>query len=388
MPKISQDRFTPSGLNQHLNYAHWDYLTYCAHMRDVIASTRLDLTDATAETIINANCPVEKRPAQPKKQSKKIKTGILLIHGFLDSPHIYHNVLQHWKNSPYLIRTLLLPGHGTRPGDLLTVHAREYLRAVKFAIDSFNQEVEQVIVVGYSLGGTLSLLQYFQGANIGGLILFAPAVELAHMAMPLIDWHEYISPIWPHGTWYNKQRDDDYAKYRSIPFHAIHQVNILCRQLNDSWPGQPFNIPLLMTLSIDDEIVNIPAARRVFRHNTNPDSRLLIYSATPEPTPLERRAILRSSYFPEHRVLNFSHVALLPSLEHPHNGPHGDFIDKAARYSSLKQYWRVSGEPYYGAISLSNLLKYRLLRSTFNPDFNYMMSEVDQFIERLENKII
>ena len=116
---------------------------YIARAREQIATTRNDLNDQNRDKIIDANSPRQHRPDQ------KAKKGILLIHGLLDSPMILASAFDHFAAQGFLVRSLLLPGHGTEPSDLLNIHLEQWLDATRFALDSFHEQVDDLFVFGF-----------------------------------------------------------------------------------------------------------------------------------------------------------------------------------------------------------------------------------------------
>ena len=170
-----------------------------------------------ADTIIQANSPKQHIPAQPAKN------GILLIHGLLDSPFLLQGLYEHFKTQGYVVRSLLLPGHGTVPGDLLDVNLESWLQASEFAVKQFESEVENLYLLGFSTGASLALYHAYQGANIKGLILFAPALKFVNRLAALTRWLP--------GNWLRLAPETDFAKYQSIPNNAVYQVYRLSRKL-------------------------------------------------------------------------------------------------------------------------------------------------------------
>ncbi|EHA15584.1 alpha/beta hydrolase [Halomonas sp. HAL1] len=59
------------------------------------------------------NTPFELRPDRPAKR------GILLVHGLGASPWYFIVIATDMANDGWLVRSILLPGHGTRPADLM-----------------------------------------------------------------------------------------------------------------------------------------------------------------------------------------------------------------------------------------------------------------------------
>ena len=109
-------RLQPSSLNQHFVYKSQTFAEYIAETREMIKNARLDLTDSTQDFIVQANSPAEWIP-----HIGKVKNGILLIHGLCDSPHAMQSLFDHYKAKGFLVRSILLPCHGSVPGDLVEI---------------------------------------------------------------------------------------------------------------------------------------------------------------------------------------------------------------------------------------------------------------------------
>lgn len=94
----------------------------------------------------------------------------------------------------FLVRSILLSGHGTRPGDLLYTHSQDWVKAVDFGVQSFDGQVEDLYLAGYSIGGALAfhhalitqqsekdetklLKKESTGPIFKGLFLFSPALK-------------------------------------------------------------------------------------------------------------------------------------------------------------------------------------------------------------------
>jgi dienelactone hydrolase len=59
----------------------------------------------------------------------------------------------------YLVRAILLPGHGTIPDDLSEVDYRQWVEATADAVASFEGEAKRLVLVGFGLGATLAIDQ-------------------------------------------------------------------------------------------------------------------------------------------------------------------------------------------------------------------------------------
>ncbi len=59
----------------------------------------------------------------------------------------------------FRVMAVLLPGHGTQPGDLLEVTWQEWAKTVAYGAYKLAEEVDEVYLAGYSTGATLSVYQ-------------------------------------------------------------------------------------------------------------------------------------------------------------------------------------------------------------------------------------
>ena len=122
--------------NLELEFA--DYLSEC---RTIIQNTRTDLGRYPNPTaIIDANTPFELKPEKPV--STTTRYGALLIHGLLDCPFIMRDIGNTLQSQGLLVRSILLPGHGTVPSGLLQVKYQDWLQATHYGITSLSKEVD------------------------------------------------------------------------------------------------------------------------------------------------------------------------------------------------------------------------------------------------------
>lgn len=376
--KQIEKRLQSSGLNSSFHYDGLSFREYMSAMEDVIKKARLDLTPDNEQVILAANAPREYVPPR-----KKQKVGVLLIHGLLESPYIMHSLFEHFSKQGFLTRSLLLPGHGTVPGDLLDVTSDDWMAATRFAIASCRREVDKLFIAGYSTGAALALYDTYLNRQADGLILFAPVLRVKNAFARLSGWHHTVSWAYPNAEWFFIGCDKDYAKYQSIPYNAIHQVCDLTKRLRAIEKTETLKAPVFMVLTADDEIIDNQPAIRFFQRQEITQNRMLYYTNQPS-QPLDGRIVPIDSYFPEEHILNFSHTCLAISPDHPHYGRAGDFHD-------FRHYlhWWGNYEPqetdaiYAGAILPNTLKKHYMSRLHYNPSFPRLLKFMDAFLKPL-----
>lgn len=360
------------------------FADYIAQCRALIQNRRPDLKipNTPHSLILDANSPYELMPANPILSGQRIKYGVLLIHGLLDSPFSLRDVGEHLQANGMLCRSILLPGHGTQPSDLLSVSYHDWIKAVRYGVDSLRNQVERIYLVGYSTGATLSLYQALQDSTIAGVILLAPAIRIKAPISVVVAWH-YLKK-WlhiNHNLWLQQESEMDYAKYLSIGFNPVTQVAALTQVLRSLQKQRPLTCPVFMTLSREDETISSDKAIRFFKSLPNPRNQLLLYTGQ-ELTDNDPRIHTRFTYYPEWHIEQISHVALPFSPTNTHYGQHGDY----QHASHINSDPVVYGAHNRIAVDLYEwLYRFKLITQprrelTYNPDFDYMAEQICQFI--------
>jgi esterase/lipase len=358
-----------------------DYAEYIDACKLLIERTRLDLAKQP-EKIINANAPFELRP-HPPSNNQKIKTGALLIHGLLDSPLTMRDIGTELYVEGILVRSVLLPGHGTVPGALLNINYQEWIQTIEQAVSALANEVEQIYLVGFSTGASLALhhATHFP-ANIAGIISIAPALKINCPFDFLAHVPATIGKSWPPAAWFHKDKQEtlDYAKYRSTPFNAAYQVYRLAKEIKTE--PQP-SCPLFFTLAASDVTVLSQVSIRYFHTNPNPKSRMVLYSNQTKHTHNDKRIIIRSSNYPKQRIRSFSHITIPIAPTNSHYGKNGDYPEASHIETNSAV---IYGEHYLPPMNFHNFLykhklaRYQYQRLSFNPDFAYLAEQIRQFI--------
>lgn len=352
-----------------------DYVKRC---RELITQRRLDLQDniACSQHIIDANTPYELLPSSGKKPS----CGALLIHGLLNCPFAMNDIGTQLQANGLLVRSILLPGHGTHPNDLLDVSYQDWIQAVQYGIDSLRQEVEHVYLVGYSTGGTLAIHQALTNHPIAGLVLLAPALKISAPIDIAVNLRRLTHYFTKNKLWICKEKEIDYVKYQSIPFNAVAQVSQLTTLIKSLALTQPIHCPIFMAISHEDETVSCEHALDFFNHTQHPKSEMLLYS-TYNREMSDSRIKVRLTDLPNLCIKHFSHLSVLNAPTNPHYGQNGDFILASKHQDSViyGAYNALELDAYHFLYKFG-LTKFKRQELTYNPDFNFMISRMKSFI--------
>jgi esterase/lipase len=134
------------------------------------------------------------------------KKGVLLIHGLTGSPLEMQPVDVSLRQQGYHTRLITLPGHGERPDKrFFETSAFEILDHCAAEYERFASSVDEVYIVGHSLGGICTLLTAaVQPPKLGGIVVFSAPYEhayfynhirgLTQMSLPQLVRSLYLAP--------------------------------------------------------------------------------------------------------------------------------------------------------------------------------------------------
>lgn len=347
--------------------------------------------DYSLDQVVAMRSPWQFGPDAACEQQTTPTAGFLFIHGLSDSPYTVRAVAQSLAETRpcALFRSILLPGHGTVPGDLLATHRQEWRTTVSRAVDQLLEESDRIHLVGYSTGAALAVEQADarrDDPRLSSLVLLSPALDLGNPLGWLTPVLRYVQP------WLSVAPDRDAAKYESFPMNAAAQAHLLLREL-EPLRMERLERPVFMATTGDDTTVDPQAARRFFCERVAPERRLMLWYHSLEtgsaPDSLCEGLQTRNVHTPAMRVVTLSHVGTsLP----PADGHYG----LAGRYRQCLRYRNdderellclqsdtetVYGEPERLADD-SGLYQERLVRrTTFNPHYTAMIQSLDCFLQ-------
>ncbi|MBB3103221.1 alpha/beta hydrolase [Azomonas macrocytogenes] len=261
-------------------------------------------------------------PQQWRPQGKP-RRGILLIHGLGDSPWSFHDVGARLAEQGFLARSILLPGHGTQPADLLETSLEDWRRVVAEQVAILQREVGQVYLGGFSTGANLALEYAYAHPEIAGLLLFSPAFKSDSLYDWLTPWISWIRP-WVLGS--NSERPMQNAvRYLTVPTNGFAQFYRSSRVARRELQQRSYDKPVFMVVVRHDSVLDTAYLMESFQTRfTHPASRLVWYGEPPVAAAADDpRVLVRSDALPERRISQFSHMGLLFSPENPLYGQDG-----------------------------------------------------------------
>ena len=324
--KAGDARLRPSGEGLPFDPGGFrDFDDYLRQTRDRLERHKVYLDPRRKGRELAAATPFELPPADGCAQagSARPRRGIVLLHGLADMPLAMGDLARAFAARCFLVRVMLLPGHGARAGDLLTATRGDWLAAARFGVKTLKEDADAVFVGGFSLGGLLSIHALLDDAAISGAFVFSPALALedAWLVRQAV-WLRHLI------KWLDRDAPDDYARYEAMPVNATAETYLLTRELGRLLDRRRVAAPVFMALSADDPVIDAAAARGYFENRfSHPESRLLVYRRDPREgaDTADGRISYSNSFLPGQRIAGFSHLSLHIAPSNAHYGPDGDY---------------------------------------------------------------
>jgi carboxylesterase len=121
------------------------------------------------------------RGAQTIDLQEEGSPGVLLLHGFGDTPQTLALLARRLHKSGYSLYAPLLPGHGRNMDAFGKSRATDWISAAKSALAQMRSRHDSVSVVGLSMGAALAVLLAAELDDIPALVLIAP-----YLGMPRV----------------------------------------------------------------------------------------------------------------------------------------------------------------------------------------------------------
>jgi carboxylesterase len=104
-------------------------------------------------------------------------TGVLLCHGFTGSPQSLRPWAEYLAGAGLTVSLPRLPGHGTTWQEMARTRWEDWYAEVDRAFDELRSSVDEIFVMGLSMGGCLALrLAEVRGDAVRGLVLVNPSI--------------------------------------------------------------------------------------------------------------------------------------------------------------------------------------------------------------------
>ncbi|MBA3022533.1 MAG: alpha/beta fold hydrolase [Gammaproteobacteria bacterium] len=373
-----QARHHPSGLNTRFAGKGLSFSEYIQQAEAMLRRVHAGKPDI--EKIVAGNAPFALQPSGDfqKGVGKPTRRGVLLTHGLSDSPYHMRHLAAFFQRNGFRVMAVLLPGHGTQPGDLLDVRWEDWAETVAYGVQCLAEEVDEVYLAGFSAGAALSLYQADKDKRVRGLFMYSPAFEIPRRAR-WASLSRFYGWLLPRRSWLAVMPDQDIYKYESFCMNAVTQM----WRLTQALPQGELQIPVFVVASADDATV-VSAATLNFLRRVKHALRKMLWYAAVDPQQADVEWV--KSALPEKRILSSAHTAVVMSPDDAHYGESGEYANCLHYFAQDDEHYsacRSSQVAWLGEVTPQNL-KYGLLRRLmYNPQYAAMEAAMRNFIERL-----
>ena len=155
--------------------------------------------------------------------------GCLLVHGFPGAPEEMRWLGAHLAKQGYTTLGIRLFGHATTPDDLRRARWQDWMANVEDGYHWIDGACSQVVVIGFSLGGMLTLTFAAQIPFAGAVAMATPwelpplVKRLRPITHPLSKVWRFRTPSEPSG-WRDKEAERLNIDYPVQPLRAISEI--------------------------------------------------------------------------------------------------------------------------------------------------------------------
>ncbi len=351
-----------SNYYEYIQPTYIDYLTatkqWMQHSRDYIS------TDYNKELVMNM--PFE---LGDKQKSSK---AILLVHGLGDSPYSFSDLATSFQKQGFYVQTLLLPGHGSKPQDLMLPSYSDWQSTVDHYANLLKQDFDNVWLGGFSTGANLATIHAIEQEGISGLMLFSPGFQ--SQAVAIEGLASFVS-LFFDGF---EAEEENLVKYTSAPINGAIAYSESATKVRDLLRHTGVAIPTLIAISEADSILDSDAIKDLYlEHFKHPNNKMIWYGERQfEDDTIKSLGMKLESM----KVSTGSHMSPIYSPNNSYYGAKGEYrmcsnsLDKAAKLQCEK-----SKNVWYSAWGYKEQNKV-YARLTWNPYYADLEKEIAAFV--------
>ena len=344
------------------SYSQDNFQQYVNETKQWLSQHRVFKTD-NIEKELQANAPFELIPENPNGDA------VLLVHGLGDSPYSFMDVAQHLSAQGYLVRTVLLPGHGSKVGDLMLPTLEDWQNVVSHHIALLKPKTNKLWLGGYSTGANLVTSEALNDDGIEGLLLFSPAFK---PESSVVKWAKVASYVM---TWADRDPETNYTRYNSLPMNGAAVYYDTVKVVQHDLENTTYNKPVFMMISEGDSVIDTKFPTTVFQKQFTNKNNQLIWQGERD------LSIEKTTRFtmqrPDLHIVNGSHMGLLFS---PNNAEYGQQaairICNNGQSKEQEKACELGDEVWFSSYGSREEGK-TLARLTYNPYFEQSMEKLD-----------
>src|SRR4030065_1000366 len=192
------------------------------------------------------------------------RIGCLLVHGFTGAPKEMRWMGEYLGNLGYTVLGVRIAGHATQPEDMLRMQWKDWIASVEDGYHLLKGMVDDVFVIGLSMGGILSLQFSAHNPVCGVVTLSTPYAMPNDPRLPFLRLLSIFMRWVKQGDsdWHNPEAAKDHICYPYFPTRAVLQLRDLLKEMRTDLPH--VSVPVLIIHSKQDTGVSPHNAEKIF----------------------------------------------------------------------------------------------------------------------------
>ncbi|MFO8037365.1 MAG: alpha/beta fold hydrolase [Anaerolineales bacterium] len=205
-------------------------------------------------------------------------TGCLLIHGFTGSPKEMQPLGEYLSKQGYTALGIRLFAHATSPDDMNRARWQDWVASVDDGWYLLQESVDEVFIIGLSMGGVLALYETPHLPVVGTVTLSTPYQLIQDPRIPLMKYFWRLLPFVSKGEsdWQDPDQTEQHFSYDAYPSRAIYELVQLLDEMQKTLPQ--IHVPVLLMHSKDDLTVPPENMVEIYEHLGTPeDQKEMVY---------------------------------------------------------------------------------------------------------------
>ncbi|MFN3742999.1 MAG: alpha/beta hydrolase [Anaerolineales bacterium] len=206
-------------------------------------------------------------------RGEKARIGCLLQHGFTGTPKEMRALGEYLNRRGYTVCGTRLPGHATRPEDMIRSRWQDWLASVEDGYSLLRACCDRIVLAGLSMGGALALLAASY-LPVAGVVAMATPYQLPDdPRLPYLKLLSKIRPYLPKGKhpgegWFSDGWKEHIA-YPANPLRSLAELNELLGVMRTVLPT--IDVPVLLIASRDDHYIVENSMELIYAGLKTPD---------------------------------------------------------------------------------------------------------------------
>lgn len=199
---------------------------------------------------------------------------LLMVHGFTGSPSEFRRLGYFLNDMGYSVEALQLPGHGTRPEDMIKTRWPDWWSHVRDTHDRLmDNGFQKVVAIGHSMGGLLSLMLAVE-RQLHAVVSLSTPIYIHARTPVLAPFLQYMI------RYVSKRPSNDFKRlescsYDRTPVPCVVSLQRLLRRVKGLL-GQ-VSAPLFIAQGGRDATVHRRSADYLYRSVTSPAKEIKYY---------------------------------------------------------------------------------------------------------------